>query len=201
MFLLFMFFFQNDSTEFRRSETVNTEKIEKKAKMRRRIILYMGTASILLFFFLCIMIRYPHKVPIVYKIPYTEFETFDSKPKALKALNNLRRECETRYLIKSSYRSPSWNELIGGAKNSQHVHGVAFDVIVPMSNRESFYSCAKKSGFTGFGWGNRTVHIDMGPTRWWTYGDDKKPKKGSEKYKFLHKAPQNFKRDYGLTKI
>ena len=38
MFLLFMFFFQNDSTEFRRSETVNTEKIEKKAKMRRRII-------------------------------------------------------------------------------------------------------------------------------------------------------------------
>ena len=164
MFLLFMFFFQNDSTEFRRSETVNTEKIERKAKMRRRIILYMGTASILLFLFLCIMVRYPHKIPIVYKIPYTEFETFDSKPKALKALNNLRRECETRYLIKSSYRSPSWNELIGGAKNSQHVHGVAFDVIVPMSNREAFYTCAKKSGFTGFGWGNRNCDKKKHPT-------------------------------------
>ena len=49
----------------------------------------MGTAFILLFFFLCIMVRYPHKIPIVYQIPYTEFETFDSKPKALKALSTI----------------------------------------------------------------------------------------------------------------
>ena len=177
------------------------KEIVKEAKKGRRITLYMGSAFILLFSFFCLMVRYPHKIPLLYKIPYTGFETFDSKPKAIKALNNLRRECGTRYLIKSSYRSPAWNELIGGAKNSQHVHGVAFDVIVPMSNRAVFYRCAKNSGFTGFGWGNRTVHIDMGPTRWWTYGDDKKPKKGSEKYKFLHKAPQNFKKDYGITKI
>jgi len=180
---------------------VKIKEIVKEIKIRRRLVLCMGSACLILFSLLCIMVRYPQKIPLVYNIPYTVFETFDSKPKAVEALNNLRRECETRYLIKSSYRSPSWNELIGGVKNSQHVHGVAFDVIVPMSNRDSFYDCAKKSGFTGFGWGNRTVHIDMGPTRWWTYGDDKKPKSGKEKYNFLHKAPQNFKRDYGITKI
>lgn len=158
----------------------------------------LGITCLLLLISLFVMIRYPHKVPFLWRLPYTNLETFHSEAKAIKGLNHLRTLCTTHYLIKSGYRTKAWNEFIGGAKNSMHIHGVAFDIIVPMSNRESFYRCAKESGFTGFGWGNRTVHIDMGPKRWWTYGDDKKPKKGKEKYKFLHKAPNNFKKDYGI---
>ena len=170
--------------------------------MKKKMYVFIfgsGMVLLILVVFLFSMIRYPHKVPFLWKIPYTWLETFDSEPKAVQALNNLRAKCKTHYLIKSSYRSPWWNEFVGGVTNSQHKEGIAFDVIVPMSNREAFYTCAKKSGFTAFGWGNRTVHIDMGPTRWWTYGDDKKAKKGKEKYKFLHKAPKNFKKDYGIA--
>ena len=144
------------------------------------------------------MIQAPHKVPLIWRIPYLWVETLDSQPKAIEALNSLRKSCKTHYLLLSAYRTPEQNRLAGGVKNSMHLKGIAFDVIVPMSNRETFYTCAKESGFTAFGWGNRAVHIDMGPKRWWTYGDDKKHKSGSEKYTFLHKAPDNFKKDFGL---
>ena len=154
--------------------------------------------SLLLFFF--VMIKYPHKVPFVWRIPYVWLDTFDSQPKAVNALNEMRKQCKTRYLIKSAYRPQFWNDLIGGKKNSMHVKGIAFDVIVPMSNREAFYRCAKKSGFTAYGWANNTVHVDMGMRRWWTYGDDKQPRSGDKRYEFLHKAPKNFKKDFGIPK-
>jgi hypothetical protein len=68
-----------------------------------------------------------------------------------------------------------------------------------MKLRDEFYQCAKKSLFTGFGWGNSTVHIDMGSSRWWTYNDAGNHVSGKEKYKYLHKAPNSFKKDFGLS--
>ena len=147
-----------------------------------------------------VMIRFPHHVPLIWHIPYFWVETLDSQPKAIKGLNQIRTECKTRYLIKSAFRSKEKNTLVGGKKNSMHLKGIAFDIIVPQSNREAFYECAKKSGFTAFGWGGRTVHVDMGRRRWWTYGDDKKDRSGDARYEFLHKAPSNFKRDFGLKR-
>jgi hypothetical protein len=146
------------------------------------------------------MIKAPHKVPLLWRVPYTYMETLDSKPAAIKALNGLREQCKARYAILSAYRSPTKNTLVGGVKNSMHMKGIAFDVVVPMSNREEFYKCAKDNGFTAYGWGNRAVHVDMGNRRWWTYRDDSKHASGKEKYKYLHKAPKNFKRDFGLAK-
>jgi hypothetical protein len=144
---------------------------------------------------------YPHRVPLIWYIPYFSFEIhLQSTAKATKGMNEIRSLCRTRYRVISSYRSKQKNNDVGGAKNSQHTKGKAFDVVVPMKMRDDFYQCAKKSHFTSFGWGNNTVHIDMGPRRWWTYNDQGQHVSGEEKYKYLHKAPLSFKKDFGLPK-
>ena len=145
----------------------------------KNILTAIALTSALLLTGAFILIQAPHKIPLLWRIPYTWIETLDSQPKAIEALNRLRKSCKTHYVVISAYRSPMKNKLAGGVKNSKHLEGIAFDVIVPMSNREAFYECAKKSGFTAYGWGNKAVHIDMGTRRWWTYGDDKKHKSGS----------------------
>ena len=140
------------------------------------------------------IIKYPHYLPLLWRIPYFDFETrIQSAPdhlselelqkskKAIKALNGIRTECKAHYAVMSGYRNPIKNKRAGGVSNSQHLKGIAFDVIVPQSNRKEFYKCAKNEGFQAFGWGNRTVHIDMGPRRWWTYDDNSKHVSGEKK--------------------
>lgn len=118
--------------------------------------------------------------------------------KALEALNNIRKDTGRRWKITSGYRSEQHNQRVGGASSSLHIKGLAFDVAVPMKYRQHFYIAAKNYGFTGFGWGNNIVHIDMGPKRWWTYDNKGKALSAGEKEKYLHKAPQGFLSDYGL---
>ncbi len=118
--------------------------------------------------------------------------------KALQALNNIRKDTKKRWKINSGYRPAEYNRKVGGASSSLHIKGIAFDVVVPMKHRERFYRAAKAHGFTGFGWGNSIVHIDMGPKRWWTYDDKGKALSAGKKEKYLHKAPQGFLDDYGL---
>lgn len=143
--------------------------------------------------------KYPHRIPLVGHIPYFSFETHpESDTKAVQAIQTLRKTCATRYLIISAYRSPKKNKKVQGKSNSQHLRGRAFDVVVPFSLRESFYTCAKKSGFKGFGWGSTTVHVDLGPKRWWTYDNKGNAMSGAAKKKFIHKAPKNFRKEYGL---
>ena len=62
-----------------------------------------------------------------------------------------------------------------------------------MQYRSEFYDAAKLAGFKGFG-SNRSVHIDF-EKRWWTYNDKGKAVGGYEKFKFLHKAPKNFRNE------
>ncbi len=131
-----------------------------------------------------------------YKIHHVGGQGVDLK--ALEALNNIRKTTNKRWKINSGYRSKEYNRKVGGASSSLHVHGLAFDVVVPMKHRQRFYAAAKMHGFTGFGWGNNIVHIDMGPKRWWTYDDKGKALSAGEKEKYLHKAPQGFLDDYGL---
>ncbi len=142
----------------------------------------------------------PHLLPLYWMVPYTEKDCggkgFDAQ--TLKALNQIREETKVRYRIRSGYRSPEENERVGGAKNSQHIYGKAVDLWVPHSYRSDFYAAAKKAKFSAFGWNNTSVHIDQGPKRWWTYDDSGKNMSGKKRHKFLHKAPENFKKDFGL---
>jgi len=142
----------------------------------------------------------PHKLEILAEIPYTTADVGGDKisPKALDGLNDIRKRMKKRYRITSGYRSPKHNATVGGVSNSQHTKGQAFDVWVPHSEREEFYEAAKAAGFSAYGWGNNTVHIDMGTRRWWTYDNAGNHLSGESKWKHLHKAPDNFKRDFRL---
>ncbi len=57
---------------------------------------------------------------------------------------------------------------------SRHFHGDALDLSVAgMSDAEKIdlFRKAKQAGFTGFGFGNNILHVDLGPRRGWSYGN------------------------------
>jgi hypothetical protein len=68
--------------------------------------------------------------------------------------------------INSAFRTPEYNNSVGGAKNSFHMSGQAFDIGGVVRN-ERFVVLAKEVGFTGFGFYNSFTHIDTGPPRSW----------------------------------
>ena len=51
-----------------------------------------------------------------------------------------------RLIITSGYRCPIHNKNVGGAANSQHTMGTAFDLISPDINYKQIYDEAVKSG-------------------------------------------------------
>jgi len=71
--------------------------------------------------------------------------------------------------VNSAYRSPEHNAAIGGASNSYHMKGKAFDISVANHNPHVFESAAREVGFTGFGFYPQSnfMHIDTGPEREW----------------------------------
>lgn len=91
--------------------------------------------------------------------------------RALDALQALRQDVGRPMVIASGYRSPAHNQRVGGSKNSRHMHGDAFDVVMTGHNPATFAAAAKRAGFTGFGYYPDAtppfMHIDMGPPRTW----------------------------------
>jgi uncharacterized protein YcbK (DUF882 family) len=89
---------------------------------------------------------------------------------ALDALENLRCRLGVPITINSAYRSPEHNHKIGGAPNSNHVKGIAFDIkLTAQFTREKLKEEAKKCGFKGFGDYDTFVHIDLGRERAWDF--------------------------------
>ena len=152
-----------------------------------RALLGVGVAALLLF----------HQG---WRVPYLDVEVGGQgvDPQALKALNALRVDTRRRWRVASGFRNADHNRKVGGAQKSQHVKGRAFDLHVPLTERAAFYDAAKRAGFVAFGWGNNTVHVDLGPRRWWTYDDAGRHLSGRARYPHLDKAPANFKRDFAL---
>lgn len=157
----------------------------------------LGLSSISFILFAIILIFWSN---IVALFPYTYKELGGEglQVQAYIGINQIRVVTDRRWQVVSGYRSPQKNQNVGGASASQHVQGLAFDVRVPMHRRTQFYAAAQKAGFTAYGWGNSTVHIDMGPKRWWTYDNKGKAVSGSKKLQFIYKAPENFKDDFGI---
>jgi hypothetical protein len=88
---------------------------------------------------------------------------------ALDKLQALRNSLKRPLLLTSAYRSPEHNRAVGGAKNSQHMQGIAFDVRMENQDPEQFEAAARAVGFTGFGYYPKQgfIHIDTGPKRSW----------------------------------
>jgi zinc D-Ala-D-Ala carboxypeptidase len=82
---------------------------------------------------------------------------------AIDALQKLRDTLGRPLVVVSAYRSPQHNKKVGGAKNSYHMQGCAFDIRMENHNPAEFEIAAKQCGFRGSGF----MHIDLGPARTW----------------------------------
>lgn len=96
------------------------------------------------------------------------------------ALADLERRTGGPLKINSAYRSPEHNAKVGGAKNSQHIHGNAYDIDtsgMSQAERERLIREARASGFKGIGVYDNALHFDVGPERAWgpSYSRDSLP--------------------------
>jgi zinc D-Ala-D-Ala carboxypeptidase len=81
---------------------------------------------------------------------------------ALDKLQALRDKLGRPILLTSAYRSPEHNRTVGGAKNSKHMLGIAFDVRMENQDPQKFEAAARAVGFAGFGYYPKQgfMHID-----------------------------------------
>ena len=97
-------------------------------------------------------------------------------------LEALRHEFNEPMIISSGYRDLSYNQVIGGAKNSPHLYGKAVDVVISGKKSYRLIKLAIQYGFTGIGVSQRGqhekrfIHIDtmensdIHPRPWiWSY--------------------------------
>lgn len=98
-------------------------------------------------------------------------------PDALDRLQALRTALGRPLIITSAYRSPSHNRNVGGATNSMHLQGRAFDVVMSNQNPSQFEAAAQALGFLGIGHypASNFMHIDTRsePERWQGKGRNK----------------------------
>jgi len=74
--------------------------------------------------------------------------------------------------INSGYRDAKKNASVGGAKNSQHLKGNAYDLNVshlPLAKRRSLIQELQARGIGGIGVGFNSIHADIGDKRYWSY--------------------------------
>ena len=91
-------------------------------------------------------------------------------PSNLEALQRLEELYGQSLNLSSGHRTPDYNNSVGGAKKSQHIHGNAIDIDVANMNEKErlrFASAAKKSGYKGFGFYDNSLHFDVGNPRIW----------------------------------
>jgi hypothetical protein len=89
---------------------------------------------------------------------------------AQSALEALQASWGSPLKINSAYRDKDKNAAVGGAKNSQHIHGNAFDVDttgMDQSQRDKLIRQARASGFSGIGVYDNSLHFDVGGDRAW----------------------------------
>lgn len=84
---------------------------------------------------------------------------------SLDLLQALRTRLGVPLLITSAYRSPAHNKAVGGAKNSYHMRGQAFDVRMDNLDPLAFQKAARDVGFTGIIRYPKSgfIHIDTRP--------------------------------------
>lgn len=96
--------------------------------------------------------------------------TLAINPYSMDALQLLRNTLRKPLIINSAYRSPEYNKQVGGAKNSQHMRGKAFDISMVNHDVELFMEIVEnlidpetnKPYFNGIGYYEKynMVHID-----------------------------------------
>ncbi len=87
----------------------------------------------------------------------------------MERLQNARNISGRAFHILSAHRCALHNAHVGGAPFSQHLR-LAVDISLVGHERHNLAQACKAAGFTGFGYYQTFLHIDLGPKRYW-YGD------------------------------
>lgn len=74
--------------------------------------------------------------------------------------------------INSAYRTSSYNSKIGGAKNSYHVKGQAFDIVIKDTDLDAICKEAQKIGINGIIRYNSFVHLDNRLTKYYAINNN-----------------------------
>ena len=69
--------------------------------------------------------------------------------------------------VNSGYRSPSYNSKVGGAKNSYHMQGRAFDISIKDVTPAEIARYAASIGIPGIIQYNTFVHVDSRDSKYW----------------------------------
>jgi len=97
-------------------------------------------------------------------------------PDLRRILEEVAREWGQTLTITSAYRSPEYNQRVGGAKRSMHQQGLACDVRLrntSIPDRQRFIRIAVSKGIQGLGCyfpasgGGQFIHCDIGGKRQW----------------------------------
>lgn len=92
-------------------------------------------------------------------------------PEFMDTLETARTLCGRPFHILSAHRCALHNARVGGAPLSQHLR-LAADIALHNHDRRALYNTCRKAGFTGFGFYQTFLHIDLGRPRSW-YGSQK----------------------------
>lgn len=82
-------------------------------------------------------------------------------------LQDIRNHFKIAVTINSAYRTPSYNKKVGGATNSFHVKGRAFDIVVKGRTPTEVAKYARSIGIKGVIEYNTFVHVDSRPNKYW----------------------------------
>ena len=74
--------------------------------------------------------------------------------------------------INSAYRTESHNTAVGGSKNSYHMKGQAFDIVVKGHTPLEVAQYAQALAIPGIIQYNSFVHVDSRPTKYWARNDN-----------------------------
>lgn len=89
----------------------------------------------------------------------------------LRRLQAIRTETGRAVVINSGYRCPTHNKKVGGASNSQHLHGKAADIFIkglPIAEQRKI--CERYFADGGIGYANTYTHVDTrGRKARWNY--------------------------------
>lgn len=97
-------------------------------------------------------------------------DPYGYQPDAARLLDNLREDMGQPLFINSAYRCPFHNAAVGGAAQSRHKMGDAFDISLRnITDKTRLITAARMAGFSGLGFYGTFLHVDTGrPRRWIT---------------------------------
>jgi len=94
-------------------------------------------------------------------------------PEFMDRLQAARNDAGRPFHILSAHRCSLHNARVGGAPLSQHLK-LAVDISLHGHDRHRLLGACRRAGFTGFGYYNTFLHIDLGRPRHWFGGQKAK---------------------------